>query len=192
MANAAGQRACACRPGLLGLLEVAHLLQRRRVGDVGDGAVAVLGVVADGLLPARRGRTSSCLASRATKIWAFCLPNPGSAMHPREQVGPRCRLGPQPLGVDRRTRRRRSSPPPAPARPSSARNGGSPGAWPPWSRTPPGRQPRSRAGPSCRTGRGSWPVRGKRAPWGTAGRAASRRAARTGRRSAPGRRGRRR
>ena len=177
-----------CRPaltrlrgGLLRLLEVAHLLQRRRVDHVGHRAVA---------RPARSprppasqpsGRTSSCLASSATKIWAFCLPNPGSAITRFSRSGRRRRLGPEPLGVavvlllDDRGQLLQ------PGRPSTPGTGGSPAASSTAPRTPRGRPPRSLAGlerpePVQHLRR----ARGTRAPSGTAGRASCRPAARTG------------
>ena len=63
------------------------------------------------------GRTPSCLPSSATKICAFCAPNPGSAATRFSSSAPEGRT-PRPGRRRRRTARRPAGPCPGPGRPS--------------------------------------------------------------------------
>ena len=152
------------------------------VHDVGDRAVGpVLGVVADHGLPAL-GPYAELLgrAARRRSAPSACRSRAAPCTRSSRSLAV-CRLGPQPLGVDRRTLARRCA--------ASAWSAGRHRAGEPVDgrrrrrtarRTPRGRPRRSRPGPGCRTGPGPSRARRTRAPSGTAGRASSRRAARTG------------
>src|SRR3954451_21390525 len=95
--GSAGGR-CGLGRSLLLLLEVADLLQRRRVDHVGDRALALERVVADGPLPAIRAYVE-LLGDQGSEDLSLLLAEPGQPHHALEQVGAGDRLGPDPLGV---------------------------------------------------------------------------------------------
>ena len=165
----------ALRGRLGGLLEVAHLLQRLGVDDVGHRAVRPgLGVGAAGLLPAL-GSDAELLAEQGGEDPRLLLAEAGQRLEPADQLGAGGRVAPEGRRRRRRRCRARWRPAPGCARPSSVRSGGWPAGWRTGRRRPRGRPSAIDAGGrGCRTVRAPSPARRRPAPSGTAGRAASR------------------